>query len=89
MGRLNFFGDPNMESYDRYREQQQAIDEIAEKRGIVAFRPDYHGKQGNLNTVLFYLPEDAAHNRAVDKELFRYSSGEASDLMRTQERKIP
>ena len=78
-----------MESYYRYREQQQAIDEIAEKRGVVVFRPDYHGKQSDLNTVLFYLPEDAAHNRAVDKEIFRYSNGDAQDLMRTQKREIP
>lgn len=42
-----------------------------------------------MNTVQFYLPEDAKHNSAVDKEPFHYSSVEARDLMQTQKREIP
>ena len=66
----------------RYGEQQAALDEIAAKLGVVAFRPDYHRAMGDKNTVLFYLKEDDAHNRKVDQQPTHYSRGEAEDLMK-------
>lgn len=50
-----------------YLEQQRAIAQIAEKLGVVVFRPDYHRAKGDKNTVLLYTKEDAAHNVEVDK----------------------
>ena len=51
----------------RYGQQQNLINEIASQLGCVAFRPSYHGLHRDGNTVLLYMPEDDAHNRAVDK----------------------
>ena len=51
----------------RYAVQQKALNDAAHRLGVVAFRPDYHGKQRDGNTVLFYTKEDDAHNREVDK----------------------
>lgn len=64
----------------RYTQQQKALDEIATKLGVVAYRPDYHGWTGDKNTVLFYLKEDERHNRKVDRQPVRYSRSEARDL---------
>lgn len=50
----------------RYTQQQKAIDEIANRLGIVAFRPKYHGKEGDKNTVLFYTKADNAKCRELD-----------------------
>lgn len=63
----------------RYTQQQKALDEIATKLGVVAYRPDYHGRTGDKNTVLFYLKEDERHNRKVDRQPVRYSRSEARD----------
>lgn len=63
----------------RYYEQQKAICEIAAKLGVVDYRPDYHGDERDKNTVLLYLPDDAAHNRKVDRQPVRYSRSEAKD----------
>lgn len=82
MGRKNRYAEnpdrPNgMTGDPRYREQQRLIDRVAGELGVVAFRPDYHGKIRDGNTVLFYLPEDAAYNREVDKQPVQYSRGMA------------
>lgn len=62
----------------RYMEQQMEIDNVARSIGCVAFRPDYHSRKRDGNTVLMYLPEDAEHNRSVDAFTDRgYSRGEA------------
>lgn len=63
----------------RYYEQQKSICEIAAKLGVVAYRPDYHGDERDKNTVLLYLPDDAVHNRKVDRQPVRYSRSEAKD----------
>lgn len=63
----------------QYTQQQKALDEIAAKLGVVAYRPDYHGRTGDKNTVLFYLKEDEKHNRKVDRQPVRYSRSEARD----------
>lgn len=63
-----------------YMEQQTALDEIAAKLGVVAYRPDYHGDDRDKNTVLLYLPDDAAYNRKVDRQPVRYSRSEAKDM---------
>ena len=64
----------------RYTEQTEALNEIAAKLGVVAYRPDYHGSRGDKNTVMFYTPEDEEHNRLVDRQPVHYSRGEAADL---------
>lgn len=66
----------------RYAEQQNLFNSIAEKHGFKVFRPDYHAKTGDCNTVLFYLSEDEAHNRMVDKEPTRYTRSEAFDWIK-------
>ena len=64
----------------RYQEQQKLLTELARLLGVVAYRPDYHGKAGDKNTVLFYTREDHRHNLMVDRQLFQYSRSEAKDL---------
>ena len=63
-----------------YTQQQKTLDEIAEKLGVVAYRPSYHGAERDKNTVLFYLKEDEEHNREVDRQPVHYSRSEARDL---------
>ena len=46
-----------------YKQQQEALAEIAAKLGVVASRMDYQGKLDVKNTVLFYLKEDYEYNR--------------------------
>lgn len=62
-----------------YTQQQKTLDEIAEKLGVVAYRPSYHGAERDKNTVLFYLKEDEEHNREVDRQPVHYSRSEAKD----------
>ncbi len=57
--------------------------------GVVAYRPDYHRKDRDKNTVLFYLPDDAEHNRKVDREPTHYTRSEAHDLMKYGKVNIP
>jgi hypothetical protein len=42
----------------RYTSQQQALREICDELGLVYFRPNYHAKKGDCNTVLIYTKED-------------------------------
>jgi len=44
----------------RYEVQQRALDKIAANLGVTAYRPDYHGKGDDKNTVFFFLPEEEA-----------------------------
>lgn len=73
----------------RYTEQTEALNEIAAKLGVVAYRPDYHGSRGDKNTVMFYTPEDEKHNRLVDRQPTHYSRGEAADLRKRGGSEIP
>lgn len=73
----------------RYTEQTEALNEIAAKLGVVAYRPDYHGSRGDKNTVMFYTPEDEEHNRMVDRQPVHYSRGEAADLRKRGGSEIP
>ena len=73
----------------RYDLQQRTLDEIASKLGVVAYRPDYHRKDRDKNTVLFYLKDDEKHNRLVDKQPFRYTASEAADRRKYQRVEIP
>lgn len=57
----------------RYKEQQEWIDEVIASFGCITFRSEHHGRLGDMNTVLAYFPEDAAHNREVDREPTHYS----------------
>lgn len=63
----------------RYIQQTDALNKIAAKLGVVAYRPDYHGTQGDKNTVIFYIPEDEKHNRKVDQQTHHYTRSEAAD----------
>lgn len=64
----------------RYTEQQGFLNQVAQKLGVVCYRPDYHADKRDCNTVLFYTKEDEAWNRKVDKQPTRYSRSEAADL---------
>lgn len=50
----------------QYRIQQEALNEIGNKLGVVVYRPDYHAKKDDKNTVLFYTPEDEKFNRELE-----------------------
>lgn len=69
----------------RYKEQQKFLNEVAERLGVVCYRPNYHGKKGDKNTVLFYTKEDEAHNCKVDRQVVQYSRSEAQDRHITDE----
>lgn len=66
----------------RYTEQQNFIDNLARKLGVVAYRPNYHADTRDANTVMLYLPEDAKHNAEVDRQPTRYTRSEAHDWMK-------
>ncbi len=72
----------------QYREQQKFLDEVAERLGVVCFRPEYHAKTRDKNTVLFYTVEDHDHNRQVDRQAIQYSRTQANDLHCYDERFI-
>ena len=73
----------------RYDLQQRTLDEIASRLGVVAYRPDYHRKDQDKNTVLFYTKEDSEHNRAVDREPTHYTRSEAHDRKKYSQVEIP
>lgn len=73
----------------RYDLQQRTLDEIASRLGVVAYRPDYHRMGQDKNTVLFYLPDDAEHNRKVDREPTHYTRSEAYDRKKYSRVEIP
>lgn len=52
----------------KYLDQMVFLREIAEKLGVVMYKPNYHAKKGDKNTVLFYFKEDDDYNRKVDTE---------------------
>lgn len=65
-----------------YRMQMQVLSRIAQELGVVLYKPDYHRKSGDKNTVLFYTKDDSRHNHQVDREPTHYSASEAKDLAR-------
>jgi len=73
------FCDDCIRSDLRYKYQQEFIDLLGTKLGFVVYRPDYHRKKGDKNTVLLYTHEDAAYNIKVDRQPTRYSRSEAID----------
>ena len=48
-------------------EQQRQLDELAQEMNAVAYRPDYHGRTGDPNTILFYTKEDDERNRELER----------------------
>lgn len=78
-----------MEQNVKYDEQQAALTQIASRLGVVAYRPDYHGKARDKNTVLFYTKEDHEHNCTVDFEPIHYTMSEAHDRTKYQKVQIP
>lgn len=73
----------------RYNEQQQWLDLIAAKLGVVCYRPDYHADDRDANTVMFYTKADAEHNRKVDRQPTRYTRSEAADRKKYSGIEIP
>lgn len=73
----------------RYAQQQSWFDHVANKLGVVCYRPDYHADARDANTVLFYTKEDAEHNRKVDRQPTRYTRGEAADRRKYSKIEIP
>lgn len=65
-----------------YIRQQNALDEIARKLGVVCFRPDYHGAAGDKNTVLFYTKDDEEHNRNIDTKFSGLSQESKNQMYR-------
>lgn len=63
----------------KYVQQTEALNEIAAKLEAVAYRPSYHGSKGDKNTVMFYTPEDAEHNRLVAQQPVQYTRIEAAN----------
>lgn len=51
-----------------YISQQKMLNEIAQELGVVVFRPNYHGRDRDCNTVLFYTQEDNEYNCALDAQ---------------------
>ncbi len=49
----------------RYKMQQEAIKEVCEELGLVAFYPNYHSKDRDCNTVLVYTQEAHKFNEAL------------------------
>lgn len=68
----------------RYARIMMALREIAGELDVIMFRPNYHGKNGDKNTVLFYTKEDNEHNSLVDAQFVQYSASEAENLSRKQ-----
>lgn len=51
----------------RYVLQQKELDTIADSLGVICFRPDYHAKDDDKNSVLFYIKEEYDKAVAMDK----------------------
>lgn len=58
-----------------YDLQQALFDRLAAEHGFVCFRPNYHGKGRDANTVLFYTKEDHAVNEQLEKAGVPYEVG--------------
>lgn len=58
----------NQVDHYKYKRQKAALEDIAKELGVTVFYPGYHAQGNNKNTVLLYLPEDAAHNDALDRD---------------------
>ena len=51
-----------------YTRQQSILNEIARDLGVIAYRPSYHSKDNDCNTVLFYTLEDYLYNQMLEKQ---------------------
>lgn len=58
-----------------YKRQQALFDCLAAENGFICFRPNYHGKGKDANTVLFYTLEDHAFNENQEKTGVSYAVG--------------
>lgn len=47
--------------------QERDFDDVASRLGVVAYRPEYHGKGNDKNTVLFYTKEDHKKNLELER----------------------
>lgn len=52
----------------RYKKQQETLNAVASKLGLVVFRPNYHAQDNDCNTVMLYAKEDDTFNRQLERE---------------------
>jgi len=50
----------------RYTLQQATLNKLCTELGLVAFRPNYHAKTNDSNTVLIYRQADEAFNLTLE-----------------------
>lgn len=60
--------------------QERDFDDVASSLGVVAYRPDYHGRGGDKNTVLFYTKEDHKKNLELERSGTMITSSQVEDM---------
>lgn len=60
--------------------QERDFDDVAASLGVVAYRPDYHGKGNDKNTVLFYTVEDHKKNIELERSGTMITSSQVEDM---------
>lgn len=66
----------------KYLDQMVFLREISDRLGVVMYKPDYHAKKGDKNTVLFYFKEDDERNRKIDTECVGLSQENKNSMYR-------
>lgn len=69
----------------KYMQQQQAIKEVCNELGLIAYYPNYHADKTDKNTVIIYTKEGHEHNEkfnisSVDDEKGRICSFQNTDI---------
>lgn len=62
-----------------HKQQQTFLNILAYQMNVVAFRPDYHAKDDDKNTVMFYMLEDEVYNRQIEA---KYQGNPPSEMYR-------
>lgn len=73
-----------MSNITNYENIMNIMARIANELNVTMFKPEYHGKNNDRNTVLFYTNEDEEHNKKVDAQDVQYSQAEADFMAKTQ-----
>lgn len=60
--------------------QERDFDDVASCLGVVAYRPEYHGKGNDKNTVLFYTKEDHEKNLELERSGTMITSSQVEDM---------
>jgi hypothetical protein len=62
----------------QYSRQQKIINDVCKELNLIAYRPNYHAKDRDCNTVMVYTPEDHKENLRLEKagetrtEIYKY-----------------